>query len=64
MTRGAYAAYRFTENPAAATTTNGAPASLGFNGVFYDNVHGKRRGVTSLVWAKPKLKFAVPNGFR
>jgi hypothetical protein len=54
---------RFTENPAASTTQQGFPGSLSFNGVFYDNVKGQRRGVTSMSWAKPKLKFDVPNGF-
>lgn len=48
---------RFTENPGAATTVQGFAGSLGFQNAFYDNVFGQRRGVTSLVWAKPKLKF-------
>lgn len=54
---------RFTDNAAASTTVAGQTGSLSFNGVFYDNVFGARRGVTSLLWAKPKLKFDVPNGF-
>jgi hypothetical protein len=56
-------AHRFTDNPAAATTTTGHPGSLAFKGRFYDNVLGQRKGVTSLSWAKPKLKFDVPDGF-
>ena len=48
---------------AAATTTQGHPSSISFNGVLYDNVAASRRGVTSLSWAKPKLKFQVPDGF-
>lgn len=55
---------RFTDNVAAATTQQGHPGSISFIGSFYDNVDGHRRGVTSLVWAKPKLKFKVPDGFR
>lgn len=54
---------RFTDNMAAATTTQGHPSSISFNGVLYDNVATSRRGVTSLSWAKPKLKFQVPDGF-
>lgn len=54
---------RFTDNAAASATVAGHPGSISFNGVFYDNVFGARRGVTSQSWPKPKLKFDVPNGF-
>jgi hypothetical protein len=47
----------------AATTTQGHPGSISFLGDFHDNVAGSRRGVTSLSWAKPKLKFDVVEDF-
>jgi hypothetical protein len=47
----------------AATTTQGHSGSISFLGNFYDNVDGSRRGVTSLSWAKPKLKFDVIDDF-
>jgi hypothetical protein len=47
----------------AATTQNGHPGSISFLGDFYDNVDGSRRGVTSLSWAKPKLKFNLVEDF-
>ena len=47
----------FAADARAAQSDEGAPASLAFNGSFYDNVAASRRGVTSLAWAKPKMSF-------
>lgn len=49
--------YWYAQDPATAVTTTGTAASLGFNGSFYDNVDGRRRGMTALSWKKPKIKF-------
>lgn len=54
-------ASRFTDDPAGSGTTNGAPGSaVYYLGRFYDNIFVKRKGVTSLSWPKPKLKFKLP----
>lgn len=47
----------FTSNPKEATSVEGFRGSLFYRGKFYDNVFTRRRGVTSLTWPKPKLKF-------
>lgn len=41
----------------AKTGANGS--SVYFLGRFYDNVLVRRKGVTSLSWPKPKLKFEL-----
>ena len=50
---------RFAPNAGAATSPAGANgSSVYFLDRFYDNVHVERKGVTSLDWPKPKLKFS------
>lgn len=50
--------HRFAENPYAAQNTTGSNGTaIYFLDHFYDNVFVRRKGVTSLSWAKPKLKF-------
>ncbi|GMH43301.1 hypothetical protein BSKO_11223 [Bryopsis sp. KO-2023] len=49
--------YWFTSDPEQAITVEGFRGSVFFNGVLYDNVFTRRRGVTSLSWPKPKIKF-------
>ena len=39
----------------------GLDCSLLFKGRFYPNVWSRRRGRTSMSWAKPKLKFDFPS---
>ena len=49
---------RFAPNPGAATSTTGANgSSVYFLDRYYDNVRVERKGVTSVNWPKPKLKF-------
>ncbi len=58
-------ACRFSPDPAAATTQDGAEGQvLYFNGKLYDNVFSRRRGVTALSWPKPKIKFELPDNVR
>lgn len=53
---------RFTPNLDAATTQVGAPGqALFFKGQLYDGVSVRRRGVTAMLWPKPKLKFSLPD---
>lgn len=53
----------FSPDVAAATTEAGAPGQvLFFDGELHDSVHARRRGVTALLWPKPKLKFSLPRG--
>lgn len=53
---------RFTPNLDAATTQTGAPGqALFFKGQLYDGVSVRRRGVTAMLWPKPKLKFSLPD---
>jgi hypothetical protein len=47
----------FVEDPAAARTDIGTSASVFFNGQFYDNILVRRRGLSTLGWAKNKFKF-------
>ncbi|KAK9812205.1 hypothetical protein WJX73_004025 [Symbiochloris irregularis] len=48
----------FAQDPWAAQNTTGSNGTaIYFLDHFYDNVFVKRKGVTSLSWAKPKLKF-------
>lgn len=54
---------RWSEDPVAAISSTGAPGSLAFNGLFYDNVLSTRRGVSTLNWAKHKLNFKIDSGF-
>ena len=50
---------RFAPSAGAATSPAGANGScVYFLDRFYDNVHVERKGVTSLNWPKPKLKFS------
>jgi hypothetical protein len=53
---------RFAEDPVAAQSQAGARSSLALNGSFYDDVEGQRRGVTSLNYPKPKMKFKANSG--
>ena len=39
-------------------------SALYFLDRFYDNIHVERKGVTSLTWAKPKLKFKLDKKVR
>lgn len=48
---------RFTDDPSASISETGFRGSLFFRGKMYDNVFTRRRGVTSLSWPKPKIKF-------
>lgn len=48
---------RFSPNPGSLVTQAGAQCSIYFNGSFYDNAACARKGVTTLAWPKPKLKF-------
>ena len=48
---------RFSPNAASLVTQVGAPCSIFFNKRFYDNTVCARKGVTTLAWPKPKLKF-------
>ncbi|KIZ03262.1 hypothetical protein MNEG_4702 [Monoraphidium neglectum] len=54
--------YWFAEDPVAAQSVAGARSSLALNGSFYDDVEGQRRGVTSLNYPKPKMKFKANSG--
>ncbi|MFT5499548.1 MAG: hypothetical protein ACI9TH_004964, partial [Kiritimatiellia bacterium] len=47
----------FVGDPAAARTDLGTRASVWFNGQFYDNILVRRRGLSTLGWAKNKFKF-------
>ena len=47
----------FVRNPAAARTAAGTRCSVYFDGKFYDNVHVRRRGGSSLGWTKRHYKF-------
>eukprot|EP00884_Botryococcus_braunii_P015668 jgi/Botrbrau1/2785/Bobra.0164s0062.1 len=52
--------YWFTNEPTRSTTQDGANGSaVYFLDRFYDNLFVKRKGVTSLSWPKPKLKFSM-----
>ena len=52
--------YRFTDDVTTSTSKSGANgSSIYYLGRFYDNVHVRRKGVTSLSWPKPKLKFKL-----
>mmetsp|Transcript_5511 Transcript_5511/g.34087 ORF Transcript_5511/g.34087 Transcript_5511/m.34087 type:complete len:1191 (+) Transcript_5511:46-3618(+) len=46
----------FVEDEEAAATQEGTYGSIMYNGKFYDRVFINRRGQTSLLWPKPKLK--------
>ncbi len=48
---------RFSPDPGSLVTQAGAQCSIYFNGSFYDNAACARKGVTTLAWPKPKLKF-------
>ncbi len=50
----------FVQNPSAADTTVGAPASLYYAGEFYDNVNVRLRGGTSATYPKKSYKFDLP----
>lgn len=41
---------RFADNATDATSTNGASASLFWNGTYFDNVEAQRKGVSTLGW--------------
>lgn len=56
------AAPRYSQDPAAAQSKAGGVSSIALNGTFYDSVPSSRRGVTSLVWAKPKMGFKANSG--
>lgn len=49
------------DTTASATKTGANGSSIYFLGRFYDNVFVRRKGVTSLSWPKPKLKFELPS---
>lgn len=50
---------RFAPDSGAATSPGGGNGScVYYLDRFYDNVHVERKGVTSLNWPKPKLKFS------
>lgn len=52
--------YRYTNDITGSTVRTGANgSSVYFLGRFYDNVFVRRKGVTSLNWPKPKLKFEL-----
>ncbi len=52
---------RFSPKPEAATSREGGTGQvLFYAGRMYDGVEARRRGVTSLGWPKPKLKFELP----
>lgn len=56
---------RHTADPTGSMTKVGANgSSVYFLGRFYDNVFVRRKGVTSLSWPKPKLKFELPEKVR
>lgn len=46
------------------TTTGANDSSVYFLGRFYDSVFVRRKGVTSLTWPKPKLKFKLQKSVR
>ena len=51
---------RHSADPTGSMTKVGANgSSVYFLGRFYDNVFVRRKGVTSLSWPKPKLKFEL-----
>ena len=50
--------FRFAQDTVSAVNTTGTNGTaVYFLDHFYDNVFVRRKGVTSLQWAKPKLKF-------
>ena len=50
----------FTENPDWAATRKGCRGALYFMGDYYDDVHCRVRGATSVRWAKKSFKFSFP----
>jgi len=52
----------FVEDPEAARTDAGTRASVFFDGLFYDNFFVRRRGWSTLGWAKRKFKFDFNSG--
>eukprot|EP01025_Chloroclados_australasicus_P013026 TRINITY_DN1620_c0_g1_i5.p1 TRINITY_DN1620_c0_g1~~TRINITY_DN1620_c0_g1_i5.p1 ORF type:complete len:1023 (+),score=138.19 TRINITY_DN1620_c0_g1_i5:371-3439(+) len=47
----------FVQDPMGAISVEGSRSSLFYNGYLYDNVFTRRRGMTTLTWPKPKIKF-------
>ena len=59
------ALYRYTADPTGSMAKSGANgSSIYFLDRFYDNVFVRRKGVTSLSWPKPKLKFELLKNVR
>ena len=56
---------RFTDDITKSTSKTGQNGSaVYFLGRFYDNLFVRRKGVTSLSWPKPKLKFKLSDNVR
>ncbi|MBN1640839.1 MAG: lamin tail domain-containing protein, partial [Anaerolineae bacterium] len=55
--------YWFVADPAAAETDAGSRASVFYDGVLYDNVLVRLRGLTARYWPKKSLKFDFNQGY-
>lgn len=55
--------YWFVADPAAAETDAGTRASIYYDGVFYDNVLVRLRGLTARYWPKKSFKFDLNQGY-
>lgn len=55
--------YWFVADPAAAETDAGTRASVFYDGVLYDNVLVRLRGLTARYWPKKSLKFDFNQGY-
>jgi hypothetical protein len=55
--------YWFVGDPSAAETTSGTRCSVFYDGILYDNVFVRSRGLTGTYWHKKSLKFDLNQGY-